>query len=98
RPTLAANGRLRASGRISSRARGVVRLQLEYFADGKTTTLPLRARIDDGRWSINERLSDSVRAAIARRVGTVHSYVLFTGYLPARMRGEMRSLQVLGPR
>jgi len=35
---------------------------------------------------------------IARRVGTVHSYVLFTGYLPARMRGEMRSLQVLGNR
>jgi len=28
----------------------------------------------------------------------VHSYTLFTGYLPERMRGEMRSLQVLGPR
>ena len=98
RPTLAANGRLRASGRISSRARGVVRVQLEYVADGKTTTLPLRAPISNGRWSLNEQLSQSARDAIARRSGTVHSYTLFTGYLPERMRGEMRSLQVLGPR
>ena len=43
-------------------------------------------------------VSATVRTAIAQRTGTVHSYTLFTGYLPARMRGEMRSFQVLGPR
>ena len=98
RPTIAANGRLRASGTVSKRARGVVRVQLEYVADDKTTTLQFLARISNGRWSLNERLSQTVRNAIARRSGTVHSYTLFTGYLPARMRGEMRSFQVLGPR
>ena len=98
RPTIDANGRLRASGRISSRARGVVRLQLEYFADNTTTTLPFSARIRNGRWSLNQQLTQAVRDAIARRNGTVHSYILFTGYQAARMRGEMRSLQVLGDR
>ncbi|MDP8910363.1 MAG: integrin alpha [Chloroflexota bacterium] len=98
RPTIAKNGRLRASGTVSSRARGVVRVQLEYVSDGKTTTLQFLARIHDGKWSLNERLSQSVRDAIARRSGTVHSYTLFTGYYPRRIRGEMRSFQVLGPR
>jgi hypothetical protein len=28
----------------------------------------------------------------------VHSYTLFTGYLPTRTRGEMASFQVLGER
>ena len=98
RPTIAANGRLRTAGRISSRARGVVRVQLEYFADGRTTTLSFSARIRSGRWSLNEQLTQAVRNAIARRDGTVHSYILFTGYQAAGMRGEMRSLQVLGDR
>jgi len=26
----------------------------------------------------------------------VHSYTLFTGYLPERLRGEMRSFEVVG--
>ena len=98
RPTIAANGRLRTAGRISSRARGVVRVQLEYFADGRTTTLSFSARIRGGRWSLNEQLTQAVRNALARRDGTVHSYTLFTGYQAAGMRGEMRSLQVLGDR
>ncbi len=97
RPTIS-GGRVKASGRISSQARGVVRLQLQYVVDGKTTELAFRGRISNGRWSINEKLSDSVQAAIAKRTGSVHSYTLFTGYLPRRIRGEMRSYQVLGPR
>jgi len=97
RPTLV-SGRLRAQGTISSQARGVVRLQVQYVVDGKTITLPFRGQIEGGRWSIDEKLSAAVQAAIARRTGTVHSYTLFTGYLPERMRGEMRSYQVLGDR
>ena len=57
-----------------------------------------KARISNGRWSLNERLSQTVRTAIGQRTGTVHSYTLFTGYYQRRIRGEMRSFQVLGPR
>ena len=97
RPRIA-NGRLRASGTVSDRARGVVRVQIQYVTAGTTHTREFKARIDDVRWSLNEQLSATVRTAIAQRTGTLHSYTLFTGYLPARMRGEMRSFQVLPPR
>ena len=73
-------------------------MQIQYVTAGTAHTREFKARIDDGRWSLNEQLSATVRTAIAQRIGTVHSYTLFTGYLPARMRGEMRSFQVLGPR
>ena len=43
-------------------------------------------------------LSQTVRNGIAQRSGTVHSYTLFTGYMPRRVRGEMRSFQILGSR
>ncbi|MDQ3350048.1 MAG: glycoside hydrolase [Acidobacteriota bacterium] len=89
-------GRLRASGTVTRRARGVVRVQLEYDSAGRTTTLQRNARISNGRWRLNAQLSSAVRDAIARRQGTVHSYTLFTGYFPRRVRGEMRSFQVLG--
>ena len=75
-----------------------MRVQLEYVADAKTTTLEFLAPISDGKWALNQQLTTAQRDAIARRDGTVHSYTLFTGYLPARMRGEMRTYQVLGPR
>ncbi len=97
RPTLV-DGRLRATGTIADRARGVVRMQVEWVVDGTTRRLKLRAPIRDGRWEIDERLSQDVRDSIARRTGTVHSYTLFTGYLRARMRGEMQSFQILGAR
>ncbi len=89
-------GRLRASGTVTRRARGVVRVQLEYDSAGRTTTLQRNARISNGRWRLNAQLSSAVRDAIAKRQGTVHSYTLFTGYFPRRVRGEMRSFQVLG--
>ena len=97
RPTIA-NGRLRASGTVSNRARGIVRAQIEYVVDGQTRTRQFNARINNGRWSLDQALSQAVRDEIARRTGTVHSYTLFTGYIQARMRGEMRSFQVLGDR
>ncbi len=98
RPTIASNGRLRASGTVNRLARGVVRVQIEYVAAGQTRTRQFNAPISNGRWSLNTTLTQAVRNEIAQRTGTVHSYTLFTGYQPARMRGEMRSFQVLGPR
>lgn len=95
RPILTA-GRLQAGGTISRAARGVVRVQLQYFSGGTTTTLEKHATISNGSWSLDAPLTPQEQAAIAQRQGTVHSYILFTGYLPARMRGEMQSYQVLG--
>ena len=97
RPTITAAGRLQASGRIASRARGVVRLQVLYEPRGQETrTLSFSARIANGRYSFDAPLEPDVRAQIATRRGVVHSYTLFTGYQAARMRGEMASFQVLG--
>ena len=45
---------------------------------------------------IDDGLPQDVIAALLARDGTVHSYTLFTGYLPARMRGDMQAYQVLG--
>jgi hypothetical protein len=95
RPTLT-NGHLADHGTIAGTAHGVVRIQLEYYSGGKTTTLQLFATVANGRWSINQALTASQLAAIAARQGTVESYVLFTGYLPRQMRGEMVAFQVLG--
>lgn len=92
------NGRLRASGTIARLARGVVRVQIEWVNDGETTTLQRTAPIRDGRWALDAKLSDVAARAISGRQGTVHSYTLFTGYLPRRVRGEMRSFEVLPAR
>jgi galactose oxidase-like protein len=96
RPALDAQGRLRASGTISPRARGVVRVELQFAAAGGARTLSFRAKIRSGRWTLRTQLTRANRAAIAGRTGTVHASTLFTGYAPLRMRGEMRSHQVLG--
>ena len=95
RPTIS-NGHLLASGTINAAARGVVRVQLEYYAGGRTTTLEKYAPISNGRWSLDYALAPAEQAAINARLGTVHSYILFTGYLRAKMRGEMQSYEVLG--
>ncbi len=75
-----------------------MRVQLEYVVGGEAKTHQFLAKISDGEWSLNQALSQTVRNEIANRTGSVHSYTLFTGYMPARMRGEMRSFQVLGAR
>jgi Tol biopolymer transport system component len=92
------DGRIKAQGTINDDARGVVRLQLQYVVDGETKTLRLRGEVDDGEWSLDEELSQEVQQEIARRTGSVHSYTLFTGYFERRIRGEMQSFRVLGPR
>lgn len=95
RPALQA-GHLRARGTIARRARGVVRVQLSWSTNGVGHSIELQARVGDGRWMLDQPLAEDVRRQIADRDGTVHSYTLFTGYLPARMRGEMKAYQVLG--
>jgi hypothetical protein len=98
RPTIA-GGMLRASGKVSTLARGVVRVQLLFEPpDQGTFTAEFNAPIKNGRYSLNQRLTSAVLAGIAARRGVVHSYTLFTGYAAAHMRGEMASFQVLGTR
>lgn len=95
RPTYT-GGVLSAHGSISASASGVVRVQVQYYSGGKTTTLQLYARIANGAWSLSSKLTAAEQTEIAARQGTLHSYILFTGYLPRQMRGEMISYQVLG--
>lgn len=97
RPRLTA-GRLTSYGTVARRARGVVRIQLVYTADGTRHVRRFRAAISNGRWKLDAPLARDLREQIGRREGTLHSYTLFTGYLPAHMRGEMRSAQVLPAR
>ena len=98
RPTITGD-KLSASGEISQRARGVVRLQLLYEPPGDTTqTLELVATIKNGRYQFSETLPAELVTSIAARRGVVHSYILFTGYFPNRVRGEMSSFEVLGLR
>ncbi len=93
------DGRLKAVGDISSRARGVVRLQLLYEPPGQSTrTLEFVTDIDNGEYAFDAKLPADVLDGIANRRGVVHSYTLFTGHYERRIRGEMRSYQVLGPR
>lgn len=94
RPRLS-GGRLIARGTVSPRARGVVRLQLDWSRAGRGRSHEVSARIRNGRWQLDSSLPADVRSDIAARDGTLHSYVLFTGYEPRRIRGEMRSFQVL---
>ena len=92
------NGRLRARGTVAGRARGVVRIQLVYTAGGERFVRELTATIRRGRWKLDSALSPGTLAHIDGRDGTLHAYTLFTGYFPARIRGEMHSAQVLGAR
>jgi Domain of unknown function (DUF1929) len=96
RPTMTTAGRIRASGTISKRARGVVRIELQYVFGVTTQTVQLRAKIKRGKWKLSKLLPATVRDQIAHRSGTLHSYTLFTGYKRAGIRGEMRSFEVLG--
>ncbi|MCP9491597.1 MAG: serine protease [Solirubrobacteraceae bacterium MAG38_C4-C5] len=94
RPTLQ-DGRLRANGTVTSRASGVVRVSISYVHAGEAFTVERKARIDDGRWSLDAPLPEADRARIAARTGTVHSTTAFTGDFEKRIRGEAQSFQVL---
>jgi hypothetical protein len=97
RPSLR-DGRLRAGGSISQRARGVVRVTISYVHDGDTHTVGGHARIRDGAYKLDLKLSEQDAARIENRSGTVHSSTQYTGYLAANMRGEAKTYQVLGSR
>ena len=94
RPTLQ-DGRLRASGTVTSRASGIVRVSISYVHAGEAFTVERNARIDDGRWSLDAPVPEADRARIAARTGTVHSTTAFTGDFEKRIRGEAQSFQVL---
>ncbi|HEY5198622.1 MAG TPA: hypothetical protein VIJ51_16500 [Solirubrobacteraceae bacterium] len=95
RPSIT-GGTLVDHGTISARARGVVRVQLELYTAGRTITVDRDATISNGRWSLDDSLTTAEQAEIAGRQGAVESNILFTGYLPRRLRGEMLAYQVLG--
>ena len=96
RPTYV-NGVLHDSGTVASSAKGIVRVQLEYVnATSQTVTIEKNATIANGSWTLDTALSPEEQAAITARRGVLHSYILFTGYLPAGLRGEEQSYEVLG--
>ncbi len=98
RRPLLVDDRLSVEGTAAPRARGAVRVQLDWQAGGVPRTLELTAPIAEGEFRLATELATDVAASIAARQGSLHAYVLYTGYRQARIRGEMRSLQVLGPR
>lgn len=85
RPRIAV-GRLTAQGTISSRARGVVPVQLSFTTGNADGLMTARARISGGRWKVDVPLPSG-----ARDGGYVTA--LFTGYAPRNLRGELRALQ-----
>ena len=77
-------GRLRVSGTITGRARGVVRIRLEHTAvDGDVEFLNYTAPIEHGTWSLS---TSTLPAAVARTGGQLS--IQFTGYEPRLIRGE----------
>lgn len=84
---------LSASGRLSSRAEGVVRLRYSYIdASGEAQTFERNVEIDDdGGWQLS---GQQVPDDLAQYGGYLS--VLFTGFFERRIRGEMISYQ-LGP-
>lgn len=100
RPRITPGGFLRASGTLSRRARGSVRIQLEWVnrSDGSLGTVEVLTPVRSGRWRVSSLLSPNIRDQIAQRCSNVQSTVLFTGYQRLLMRGEVRSLRVLPAR
>jgi hypothetical protein len=97
RPTISSAGQLDAAGAITRSARGVVRVALEWVnrADGAIVSFERLATIRNGRWGIRSQIPPGILDQIANRCTTVQSTVLFTGYQPRLMRGEMLAFQVL---
>jgi hypothetical protein len=78
-------GALLVSGTISARARGTVRLRLEYTEQGGIFEVFARAAIVDGRWSVEAALPRPA-AAIGGQLS-----IQFTGYALRKIRGEQIS-------
>ncbi len=82
-------GRLRVSGTISPRARGVVRIRMGYpSGGGKISSMDFRARIRNGRWSLTAALPPTAAAAGGQLS------IQYTGYERRRIRGEQTTKQV----
>jgi hypothetical protein len=81
---------LKVSGTLTSKAKGVVRIRLEYTkADASTGFLNYQAKIASGKWSLSQTLP-------ADAVGGGELSIQFTGYQLANLRGEQTAKQVLG--
>jgi hypothetical protein len=77
-------GALVARGTVSRRARGIVRVRMDYVDDNgsDTNALRYRARIRNGRWTLREQLPSKP----ARSGGDLS--IQYTGHLGRRIRGE----------
>jgi len=98
RPTISPTGQLDITGAITRRAKGVVRVQLEWVnrSDGSIGLVERLATIRaPGRWGVRSQLPPGILEKIASRCSTVQANVLFTGYQPLNLRGEMRAFQVM---
>jgi len=95
RPTLS-GGRLRADGTIARRATGRIRIELLFLSGGQATTISRSMPIAKGAWRLDATLTAAERQTLDTRAGTVQASVLYTGDGPHRIRGEMRSFEVLG--
>ena len=85
-------GVMSVEGTISRRARGSVRLSLEYVDGGQVRTATYSARISGGRWRFSGRVPDA-----ARHGG--YLTIQFTGYAGApggALRGEQDAKQLAG--
>jgi len=76
------SGRLLVAGKITSRARGVVRVRIGYAKGGAAAFASFQAKIANGKWSLAAPLPSE-----AARAGGQLS-IQFTGYEPGPIRGE----------
>lgn len=88
------NGRLRARGRLNRRARGPVRLRIAFRAAGRTRTFDATTPARRGRFALNRRLPDGVRALLAARDGPIRAYVLYSGAPRRAIAGELEAFTV----
>jgi subtilisin len=88
------DGHLLAGGTVVAGARGAVRVLLEFTAGGRTRSFEAGAPIRDGRWRLDAALPDAIRAAIDARDGVPRAHVLFAGFRPLRIGGQLRSFEV----
>jgi hypothetical protein len=95
------DGRVKARGTVSDRARGLVRLQVQYVVNGQAETVELRGEIDDGEWEIDEALSPQAlvasRGAAARCIPTRCSRASSSGVSAARWSPSKSSETASGP-
>ncbi|MDX6691663.1 MAG: hypothetical protein QOG15_3120 [Solirubrobacteraceae bacterium] len=94
-PRIGAN-QLAAAGSINKRARGAVRIELNFDVAGKNVTRAFSAKIRGGRWSLATQLPADVLAQLGQRTGGVTASAIFTG--SGKVSGAMKLYDVLGAR